>query len=55
VEKYGVVIDKEKTAEVKETGVCPKCKSPIVTPPCNSCGTEPFEKANDKGLNKPGE
>lgn len=44
IEKYGVVIDTEKTAEVKETKACPKCGKEIVTPPCDNCGTEPFEK-----------
>lgn len=48
MEKYGVVIDKEKTAEAKESNTCPKCKQSIVTPPCDNCGTEPFEKKENK-------
>jgi hypothetical protein len=53
MEKYGVVLDDEKTKVAKATGnagECPKCgtalygnnESPVAF--CPICGTEPFEK-----------
>lgn len=50
MEKYGVVIDTEKTEKTKtggEAATCPDCGSRMSggdMPLCPKCGTKPFEK-----------
>lgn len=52
MEKYGVVLDDEKTKTSSVDERCPKCGGPIEYgaiiqkgfPYCPKCGTEPFEK-----------
>jgi predicted RNA-binding Zn-ribbon protein involved in translation (DUF1610 family) len=52
MEKFGVVIDDEKSKTASTEEKCPKCGGPIrygamkskQFPWCESCGTEPFEK-----------
>jgi hypothetical protein len=44
--KYGVILDRNKVAAAKLSGKCPKCKTKLETidpPKCAVCGTQPFE------------
>lgn len=50
MDKYGVEESEDKTAEVKETNICPTCGSRLEDQTetgvlkCLECGTKPFEK-----------
>jgi len=56
MEKYGVVLDDEKTKTASTEEKCPKCGGKIFygkmvareAPWCEKCGTEPFEKQPKK-------
>ncbi len=47
VNKYGVVLDKNKAMMAKLSGKCPNCDTDLESkdpPKCPRCGTEPFEE-----------
>lgn len=47
VNKYGVVLDRNKSITAKLTGKCPNCGTDLESrdpPKCPRCGTEPFEE-----------
>lgn len=49
--KYGVVLDENKTLLAKLSGECPKCLQPlkcVIPPECTTCGTKPFESTPQK-------
>jgi hypothetical protein len=56
LEKYGVVLDEEKTKTASTDKKCPKCGGELLygkmvskeAPFCADCGTEPFEKREEK-------
>lgn len=54
MEKFGVVLDDDKTKTASEGHKCPSCSAELVSldpPMCKNCGTEPFEKkAQDGGF-----
>lgn len=48
--KYSVVLDKNKAMTAKLTRKCPDCKTDLETvdpPKCPQCGTRPFEETSD--------
>ena len=56
MDKYGVVLDDEKAKTSSAEKRCPKCGAVLDTyeeeaaaiPQCPNCGTEPFEKRDEK-------
>ncbi len=49
--KYGVVLDENKSMTAKMTGKCPDCGTDLESrspPKCPQCGTKPFEPAEPK-------
>lgn len=45
--KYGVVLDRNKVMTAKLTGLCPDCNTDLESkdpPKCPRCGTKPFEE-----------
>ena len=53
MEKYGVVLDQEKTKTAGDKEVCPKCGGRVYRedsiPKCENCGTEPWERKETDG------